>query len=63
MKTIYVFFSLLITGVLTSCTGNDTKQPTVTETHAVHHPDTMPVDNTAVADSANGNANVRLGGQ
>ncbi|MGZ5245375.1 MAG: hypothetical protein ACXWDO_04130 [Bacteroidia bacterium] len=60
MRSIYAILCVLIFG-LSSC-GSAPEQPTVTEEHPVQKPDSMPTDNTAVADSSNGNANVGMGG-
>ena len=60
MKYIYVFFAAIILG-LPSCGSNDSKQP-AEQDHPVNSPDSMPRDNTSVADSVNGNANVGMGG-
>jgi hypothetical protein len=61
MKYIYVFFALMMFG-LASCGSNDSKQPAELKEHAVNPPDSMPRDNTSVADSVNGNPNVGMGG-
>lgn len=61
MRSIYAILSVIIF-TLASCANGASEQPAVLEEHAVQKPDSMPTDNTAVADSTNGNANVGMGG-
>ncbi len=61
MRSIYAVLSVIILS-LSACGNGNTEQPAVLEEHPVQKPDSMPTDNTSVADSSNGNANVGMGG-
>jgi hypothetical protein len=57
MKTIYAILSITMLFFF-SCNSSENKPVAQEEFHT----DSMPADNTAVADSVNGNANVGMGG-